>query len=331
MPAQAWNTLQHRFSLNHLIWVLSFTGKGPNSLLLWDKSQLSTALYHNNATVVSWTWLRRTGPDVRGCVKVKYFSATGTLLLEKLTERKPKKLPLFCLSKGLHFNKLRTRLNPNLTAELHGTNEPYNLCTHQDTHQKGKQELNPAGKSATVGLHSWTADKKAKILCMFCYWKWGADQEHVDRILLVYQSLIHNSLVKFCFQIITVPHQTRYIHKHHKPRLFQVFQKYPQITEKFLNCIHCVQQHLTCWSLQNAVRTVWQLQAELWRTVATFEEAFYCFRLCHLRFPQLQEDYYWGQQTSALKTNCIKKDNQVFPAFPRISWPILSNKQGSNN
>lgn len=69
--------------------------------------------------------MRRIGPDVRDSVKVKYSSATGTLLLEKLTERKTKKLPLFYLSKGLHFNKLRTRLNPNQAAELPGTNEPY--------------------------------------------------------------------------------------------------------------------------------------------------------------------------------------------------------------
>lgn len=61
-------------------------GKGPNSLSLWDKSQLSTTLYHNNTTVVSWTLLR-ISPDVRDCVKVKYPSATGMLLLEKLTER----------------------------------------------------------------------------------------------------------------------------------------------------------------------------------------------------------------------------------------------------
>lgn len=99
-------------------------GKGPNRLSLWDKSQLSTTLHHNNTTVVGWTSLRRRGPDVRDPVKVKYSSATGTLLLEKLTESKTKKLPLFCLRKGLHFSKLRTRLNPNLTAELHGTNEP---------------------------------------------------------------------------------------------------------------------------------------------------------------------------------------------------------------
>lgn len=62
-------------------------GKGPNSLSLWDKSQLSTTLYHNYTTVVSWTLLRRISPDVRDCVKVKYSSATGMLLLEKLTER----------------------------------------------------------------------------------------------------------------------------------------------------------------------------------------------------------------------------------------------------
>lgn len=62
-------------------------GKGPNSLSLWDESQLSTTLYHNNTTVVSWTSLRRKGPDVRDCVKVKYPSATGTLLLEKLTKK----------------------------------------------------------------------------------------------------------------------------------------------------------------------------------------------------------------------------------------------------
>lgn len=182
-PSLKYTTTQ--IFIKYLIWGLSFMGKGPNSLSLRDKSQLSTYYtppqqYHSGQLDLiekNRSWCQR-------LVKAKCSSATGMLLLEKLSERKTKKLPLFCLSKGLHFNKLRARLNPNLTAELHGTNEPKSsarIRTHIKRKSKLTLQVNLQLKGYSIGLQTRRLKR-----CMFCYWKWAADQEHVDRILLVH-------------------------------------------------------------------------------------------------------------------------------------------------
>lgn len=58
-----------------------------------------------------------------------------------------------------------------------------------------------------------------------------ADQMHLDIPALVYHSLICPLLVKFCFQIRTVPHHARYIHMHCKPRSFQQLQVFQNFLE----------------------------------------------------------------------------------------------------